>query len=81
MARLHHFKSKTTNMSTRPSDKVFLDWVQNDKNQSKVQDALAANPALANIKDGVSIIKPIFFFRFSHFNFHCNTNGLISKLS
>ena len=41
-------------MSTRPSDKEFLKWVQNDQNKSKVQNALRAHPDLANIKNSVS---------------------------
>ena len=41
-------------MSTRPSDKEFLEWVQNDQNKSKVQNALRAHSDLINIKDLVS---------------------------
>ena len=41
-------------MSTRPSDKEFTQWVQNDQNKLKVQNALRAHPDLANVKDYVS---------------------------
>ena len=36
-------------MSTRPSDKEFLEWLQNDQNKSKVLNALRAHPNLAII--------------------------------
>ena len=54
-------------MSTRPSDKEFIEWVQNDQNKSKVQNALTAYPALANIKYGVSFIQT--YFRLLIFSF------------
>ena len=38
-------------MSTRPSDLEFIEWVTNDQNKLKVQNALRAHPNLANIKD------------------------------
>ena len=41
-------------MSTRPSNYEFLEWVKNDQNKSKVQNALIAHPDLINIKDLVS---------------------------
>ena len=41
-------------MSTRPSDDDFFDWVKNDQNKLKVQNALIAHPDLANVKDWVS---------------------------
>ena len=40
-------------MSSRPSNKVFLEWAQNDQNKSKMQNALRAHPDLANINDSV----------------------------
>ena len=39
------------NMSMRPSNREFIYLVKNDKNISKVQNALAAYPNLANIND------------------------------
>ena len=48
-------------MSTRPSNNTFLEWVRNDQNKTKVQNALRAHPDLANYKDSVS-----FFWLFSH---------------
>ena len=41
-------------MLTRPSNNQFFEWVQNDQNKSKVQNALIAHPDLINIKDSVS---------------------------
>ena len=41
-------------MSARPLDEVFLEWVQNDRNKSKVQNALRAHPDLIDIKYSVS---------------------------
>ena len=41
-------------MSTRPSDSEFLEWVKNDQNKLKVQNALIAHPDLINIKNWVS---------------------------
>ena len=44
-------------MSTRPSKDFFLqffEWIQNDQNKSKVQNALREYPDLINIKDSVS---------------------------
>ena len=32
----------------------FLEWVKNDQNKLKVQNALRARPSLANIEDWVS---------------------------
>ena len=57
-------------MSTRPSDDEFIEWVQNDQNKSKVQNALIAHPTLINIKYGVSFNQLytfiiIFKFKFS----------------
>ena len=49
-----NLKSEAKNMSTRPSDKEFIEWVRNDQNKSKVQNALRAHPDLINIKDWVS---------------------------
>ena len=67
-------------MSTRPSNKEFIQWVENDHNKSKVQNALRAHPDLANVKNSVSFNQLNFLLLlFSHFNFHCNTNGLMCK--
>ena len=41
-------------MSTRPSDEEFIEWVKNDQNKSKVQNALREHPNLINSKDRVS---------------------------
>ena len=38
-------------MSTRPSNSEFIEWVLNDENKLKVQNALRAHPDLINIKD------------------------------
>ena len=66
-------------MSTRPSDEEFIEWVKNDQNKSKVQNALREHPDLINSKDRVSFNQLYFLSIFSHFNFHCNTNGLKCK--
>ena len=63
-------KRETKNMSTRPSDDEFLEWVKNDQNKPKVQNALRAHPDLAHIKDTVSfyqcfLLYIIFTFSFS----------------
>ena len=41
-------------MSSRPSDKKFINWAKDDQNKSKMQKALRAHPDLANVKDWVS---------------------------
>ena len=51
-------------MPTRPSNKEFIAWIKSDENRSKVQNALAAYPDLANIKDVVGL---------SHFFLHIIT--------
>ena len=66
-------------MSTRPSAEEFIQWVQNDQNKLKVQNALRAHPDLANVKSVVSFNQYVFLLLISHFDFHCNTNGLMCK--
>ena len=46
-------------MPTKPSNKDFINWAKNDKNKSKMQNALSEHPDLAHVKDSVSCI--IFF--------------------
>ena len=41
-------------MSWRPSDEEFIEWVKNDQNKLKLQNALRAHPDLINIKNWVS---------------------------
>ena len=36
-----------------PSNEEFFEWIQNDKNKSRVQNALGAHPYLTNIKENV----------------------------
>ena len=65
-------------MSTRPSDSEFLQWIQNDQNKSKVQNALIAHPDLVNKKYLVSFSQTYFvIINNSNFNFLISVNGLI----
>ena len=61
-------KLKKRTMATRRSDGEFLEWIQNDENKSKVQNALMAYPDLISIKVWVSFTQ--FFFLIVFFFFH-----------
>ena len=56
-------------MSTRPSNKDFFEWANNDQNKSKMQNALRAHPDLAHIKDEVSFNQILFLLIFFIFYF------------
>ena len=40
---------------SRPSNKEFIKWSENDSNVSKIQSALKAHSDLVNVKDDVSL--------------------------
>ena len=52
-------------MSSRPSDKDFIEWAKNDQNVSRIQNALRSHPDLANIKNSVSFNQIYFLIIFT----------------
>ena len=52
-------------MPTKPSNKDFINWAKNDKNKSKMQNALSEHPDLAHVKDSVSFMN-IFSYHYFH---------------
>ena len=63
------------NMSARPSDGEFFEWVENDQNNFKVQSSLSAYSDLIYIKNSVSFNHSYF----SYYYFRFNTDGLMCK--